>query len=339
MVNRSLHDQFNRPLQDLRISVTDRCNFRCRYCMPEEIFGHDYMFLSKKEILSFEEIERLVSLMASFGVKKVRITGGEPLMRKDLSKLIFSLKKIDGIKDVALTTNGSLLRKHAQALKEAGLERINVSLDTLDNEVFHRLNSRSYSVEDVLEGIELAAALDIQVKVNMVVQKGVNEQDIVPMARYFRNTPHILRFIEFMDVGNHNGWNLERVVSKKEIIRIIDEKFPLEPVKSNYYGEVASRYRYKEGGGEIGVISSVTDSFCSSCTRARLSADGHLYMCLFAVKGHDLRTLLRSGADDEEMIKEIGEIWRNRHDRYSDERLLQTDRDKRAKIEMSYIGG
>ncbi|WP_404799149.1 GTP 3',8-cyclase MoaA [Bacillus aerolatus] len=334
-----LNDQLGRPLQDLRISVTDRCNFRCQYCMPEEIFGKDYAFLPKKDILSFEEIVKVVSLMVPFGIKKLRITGGEPLMRKDLPELIASLGKIEGIKDIALTTNGSLLKKHIYSLKEARLKRINVSLDTLDDQIFNQLNSRAYKVSDVLEGIESAASAGIQVKVNMVVQKGINDHDIVPMARYFRGTPHILRFIEFMDVGNFNDWNLEKVVSKKEIVQLINEQMPLEPVEANYFGEVASRYKYKGTDEEIGVISSVSDSFCSSCTRARLSANGQLYTCLFATKGHDLRKLIRSRAKDQEITDEIKRIWYGRHDRYSDERLLQTNRKERKKIEMSYIGG
>lgn len=339
MDRREIHDALGRPLRDLRISVTDRCNFRCTYCMPEEIFGPDYPFLPKNQLLSYEEITRLVRIFASFGVKKIRLTGGEPLLRRGLPELIGMINEVDGIDDVALTTNGSLLKRQAADLKAAGLKRINVSLDTLDDDVFHKLNSRAYGVKRVLEGIEAAAAAGLKVKINVVVQRGVNEDDIVPIARYFRGSGHIVRYIEFMDVGNSNDWNLEKVVTKKEIIARINAEMPLEPIDPNYYGEVASRYRYKGSDEEIGVISSVSDTFCSSCTRARLSADGFLYTCLFASEGHDLRTPLRSGESEEALRRIIARIWGARRDRYSDERFLQTEKNKRKKIEMSYIGG
>ncbi|QED50213.1 GTP 3',8-cyclase MoaA [Cytobacillus dafuensis] len=334
-----IHDQFARPLRDLRISVTDRCNFRCQYCMPEEIFGRDHVFLPKQQLLNFEEIERLASIFTQLGVKKLRITGGEPLMRNDLPRLISLLLSLKGIEDISLTTNGVLLKGYAKKLKDAGLKRINVSLDTLDDAIFNKLNSRVYKVKDVLEGIEAAASVGMKVKVNMVVQRGINDHDIIPMAQHFRGTGHVLRFIEFMDVGNCNGWDLKKVVSKEEMIKLIHEQMPLEPIVPNYFGEVASRYRYKGTDEEIGVISSVTDSFCSSCTRARLSADGQLYLCLFATKGFDLRELLRSEASDTQIRDRIIEIWKGRYDRYSDERLLQTNQANRKKIEMSYIGG
>jgi GTP 3',8-cyclase len=337
--NKRLTDSFGRPLQDLRISVTDRCNFRCRYCMPEEVFTSDYPFLPKDKLLTFEEITRLAGIFASLGVKKIRITGGEPLLRKDLPTLIQMLRSVHGIQDIALTTNGSLLPKYAQKLKEAGLQRVNVSLDSLDDEVFAQMNGGRCKVRTVLAGIEAAAEAGLKVKVNMVVQKGINDQDILPMARYFRGTGHILRFIEFMDVGNSNGWNLGQVVSKREIVERINAEMPLEPVKPNYVGEVASRYRYIGTKEEIGVISSVTDAFCSTCTRARLSADGHLFTCLFATEGTNLRTLLRKGADNREIEELIRNIWTRRGDRYSEERLNHTRKSDREKIEMSYIGG
>ncbi len=332
-------DTLQRPLRDLRISVTDRCNFRCRYCMPEEVFGPDYIFLSRDQLLSFEEITRLARIFVSLGVEKIRLTGGEPLLRRDLPKLIHMLNGVEGVLDVSLTTNGSLLAKHAKELKDAGLHRINVSLDSLDDKIFGQMNGGRCEVKTVLEGIEAAAETGMKVKVNMVVQKGVNDQDIVPMARHFRETGHILRFIEFMDVGNSNGWNLKQVVSKQEIARHIHAEMPLEPIKSNYIGEVASRFRYRGTEKEIGIISSVTDSFCSTCTRARLSANGHLYTCLFANQGTDLRSQLQNEADDEQIRALIQAVWTRRLDRYSDERHHHTKIPKKKKIEMSYIGG
>ncbi|GGG13663.1 cyclic pyranopterin monophosphate synthase [Paenibacillus abyssi] len=308
--------------------------------MPEEVFGPDYEFLPKDQLLSFEEITRMARIFASLGVEKLRITGGEPLLRKELPRLIHMLTSVEGIKDIALTTNGSLLTKFAKELKEAGLHRINVSLDSLNDDTFHKMNGGRCDVRTVLTGIEAAEKAGLQVKVNMVVQKGLNDQDILPMAHYFHPTGHTLRFIEFMDVGNSNGWNLDKVVSKKEIIDRIHAELPLEPVDSDYLGEVASRYRYVGTSTEVGVISSVTESFCSTCTRARLSANGHLYTCLFAVKGTDLRSVLQSGAEDAELTNLIQEVWSKRNDRYSDERLLNTNlANKKKKIEMSYIGG
>lgn len=332
-------DTLQRPLRDLRISVTDRCNFRCRYCMPEELFGPDHLFLQKDQRLSFEEITRLTRIFASLGVEKIRITGGEPLLRKELPHLIRMLRSIEGVNDVTLTTNGSLLAKHAEELKDAGLERINVSLDSIDEARFGQMNGGRCDVQTVIEGIEAASKAGMKVKVNMVVIKGSNDQDIVPMARFFRGTGHVLRFIEFMDVGNSNGWNLKHVVSKQEILERLHAEIPLERMSSAYLGEVADRYRYEGTDEEIGIISSVTDSFCSTCTRARLSADGHLYTCLFASQGMNLRSLIQSGAEDEEIRQLIMEVWSSRLDRYSDERLLHTENPARKKIEMSYIGG
>lgn len=337
--NKPLTDSFGRPLKDLRISVTDRCNFRCRYCMPEEVFPSDYTFLPKHKLLTFEEITRLAGIFASLGVQKIRITGGEPLLRKDLPSLIQMLRSVHGIQDIALTTNGSLLPKYARKLKEAGLQRVNVSLDSLDDALFSKMNGGRCNVKTVLAGIEAAAEAGLKVKVNMVVQKGINDQDIIPMARHFRGTGHILRFIEFMDVGNSNGWNLEKVVSKREIVERINTEMPLEPLKPNYIGEVASRYHYIGTKEEIGVISSVTDAFCSTCTRARLAADGHLFTCLFASEGTDMKSLLRSGADNEEIKEVIHDIWTRRRDRYSEERLFHTKKSDSKKVEMFYIGG
>ncbi|WP_314304594.1 GTP 3',8-cyclase MoaA [Brevibacillus parabrevis] len=335
-----LVDTRNRPLRDLRISVTDKCNFRCRYCMPAEIFGPDFEFLPQHKLLSFEEIVRLTNIFASLGVQKIRITGGEPLMRRGLPVLIEMIKKVAGIHDIAMTTNGSLLVRHAQALKEAGLDRVTVSLDSLDNERFGTLNGRGYPVEAVLDGIRAAAEAGLGVKINMVVQRGVNDQDILPMAKYFREQGHTLRFIEFMDVGNSNGWKLDQVVPSSEIVRMIHQEMPLVPIEANYFGEVASRYRYEDGDQEIGLISSVTQAFCSTCTRARLSAEGKMYNCLFASAGEDLREPLRNGASDDEIRAQIQTIWSKRDERYSEERLDETPGlVKRPKVEMSHIGG
>ena len=332
-------DKLQRPLKDLRISVTDRCNFRCRYCMPEEIFGPDYSFLSNDKILSFDEIERITRIFVSLGVRKLRITGGEPLLRRGLPKLIERLNKIDGVEDIGLTTNGSLLKKFAPDLYKAGLSRVTVSLDSLEEERFFYLNGNRSKVQRVLEGIQAAAEVGMKIKINMVVQKGKNEQDILQMAQYFKENKHILRFIEYMDVGNYNGWELKEVVSKQEIVDAIHQVMPLERIEANYAGEVATRYRYIGSDEEIGIISSVTDSFCSSCTRARISAEGKLYTCLFASKGNDLRELLRSGYTDEEITYIVRNIWNNREDRYSDERLSHTSKKRSPKIEMSHIGG
>ncbi|WP_283152397.1 GTP 3',8-cyclase MoaA [Guptibacillus hwajinpoensis] len=333
-----LYDQLKRPLRDLRISVTDRCNFRCRYCMPEETFGPDYEFLPKTSLLQFEEITRLARLFVEMGVEKIRLTGGEPLLRRDLDVLIRMLSQIKGIDDIALTTNASLLKKSALKLKQAGLTRVNVSLDAIHDETFGKMNGRGTKIKPVLEGIQAAADAGLQVKINMVVQKGINDHEIVPMASYFRNSGHIVRFIEYMDVGNSNGWKFDHVMNKKDIIDQIGETFPLKPVDAAYFGEVASRYQYEDGSGEIGVISSVSDSFCSSCTRARLSADGALYTCLFASKGTSLRNPLRNGATDEELRTMLTNLWNGRHDRYSDERTEESVLN-RDKIEMSFIGG
>ncbi|WP_242212483.1 GTP 3',8-cyclase MoaA [Bacillus cereus group sp. BfR-BA-01383] len=332
-------DKLQRPLKDLRISVTDRCNFRCRYCMPEEIFGPEYSFLSNDKILSFDEIERITRIFVSLGVRKLRITGGEPLLRRGLPQLIERLHKIDGVEDIGLTTNGSLLKKFAPDLYKAGLSRVTVSLDSLEEERFFYLNGNRSRLQKVLEGIQAAAEVGMKIKINMVVQKGKNEQDILQMAQYFKENKHILRFIEYMDVGNYNGWELKEVVSKQEIVDAIHKIMPLERIEANYAGEVATRYRYIGSDEEIGIISSVTDSFCSSCTRARISAEGKLYTCLFASKGNDLRELLRSGYTDEEITDIVRDIWNNREDRYSEERLSNSNKKRVPKIEMSHIGG
>ncbi len=331
-------DRLHRPLQDLRISVTDQCNFRCTYCMPKEIFGPDYPFLSQSELLSFDEIERIATQFARAGVEKIRITGGEPLLRKELPALLKRLRAIDGIRDIALTTNGVLLPRLAVQLRDAGMDRVTVSLDTLDNRLFGSINGRGVGIDPVLKGIEAAHQAGLSVKINMMVKKGINDGEILPMARYFKHTPYVLRFIEYMDVGTSNGWNWDDVVSKKEILSIIGNELPLEPVDRNYYGEVAKRYRYTDGQGEIGIISSISDTFCSTCTRARLSADGSVYTCLFTGKGTDFKHFLRAGASDEDLFNRIVETWGNRSDRYSDERREQ-GASERNKIEMSYIGG
>ncbi|MCX8017362.1 MAG: GTP 3',8-cyclase MoaA [Rhodocyclaceae bacterium] len=332
-----LVDTFGRPVRDLRISITDRCNFRCVYCMPKTVFGRDYPFLPRAELLSFEEIARLARLFAARGVKKIRLTGGEPLLRHGVEKLIALLAAIPGL-DIALTTNGSLLAQKAATLAAAGLQRVTVSLDALDDAVFKRMNDADYPVAKVLDGIEAAAAAGlVPVKINCVVKRGLNEGEIVPLARHFRGSGHILRFIEYMDVGSSNGWRLDEVVPSAEVLRRIGEHFPLEPIDPNYPGEVAQRWRYRDGTGEIGVISSVTRAFCDSCTRIRLSTEGRLYTCLFANEGHDLRALLRAGADDAALDAAIRAIWQRRADRYSQQRLAATPGLK--KIEMSYIGG
>jgi GTP 3',8-cyclase len=329
-------DRLGRPLRDLRISVTDRCNFRCTYCMPKEVYGSSYRFLPRAELLTFEEIERLARLFASQGVEKVRLTGGEPLLRRDVEKLVAMLARIPGL-DLTMTTNGALLPQKAHALAAAGLTRITVSLDSLDEDVFRALNDVDFPVERVLAGIEAAAAASLPVQVNMVVKRGVNEESVLPMARFFHGSGHTLRFIEYMDVGHTNGWRLDDVVPANEILATIQAELPLEQVEPDYRGEVARRWRYRDGGGEIGVIASVTQPFCGDCTRARLSADGSLYTCLFATRGHDFRALLRSGASDEELAAEIAALWGRRTDRYSELRTAATAR--LNKVEMSYIGG
>ena len=333
----SVSDTLGRPIRDLRVSVTDRCNFRCVYCMPKEVFGRDHQFLEREQLLTFEEIARLARIFKTIGVEKVRLTGGEPLVRRDLERLVEMLARIPDL-DLTLTTNGSLLAKKANALKEAGLQRVTVSLDSLDNVVFKSMNDVGFPVEQVLEGIQTAAAAGLKpIKVNMVVKRGVNEGSVLPMARYFRAQGHILRFIEYMDVGHSNGWRLSDVVPAAEIIRLIDTEMPLERMGPNYPGEVANRWHYRDGGGEVGVIASVTQPFCHDCTRARLSAEGSLYTCLFATKGHDLRELVRSAASDGEVTERIRSIWRIRDDRYSEIRSANTP--DLPKIEMSYIGG
>ncbi len=330
-------DRLNRPLRDLRISVTDRCNFRCVYCMPKEVFGKDYQFLERKALLSFEEITRLARIFRGNGIEKIRLTGGEPLIRRNIEQLIEMLAAVPGL-DLTLTTNGSSLVKKARALKAAGLKRITVSLDSLDDKVFMAMNDVDYPVAKVIEGIDAAAAAGLTpIKINMVVKRGVNEDSIVPMARFFKERGHILRFIEYMDVGHTNGWRMDDVVTAKEIVTMIGREMPLEPADPNYTGEVAERWRYKDGKGEIGVIASVTQAFCRDCTRARISTEGQLYTCLFATSGHDLRGLLRNGASDEEIHASIRRIWSARTDRYSEIRSEKTVPLK--KIEMSYIGG
>jgi len=334
-----LLDRLHRPIHDLRVSVTDRCNFRCVYCMPKEIFNKDYRFLPRKELLTFEEIERVVRVFAEHGVSKIRLTGGEPLVRSDLEKLIEKIASVNGITDISLTTNASLLTlKRAHSLRAAGLQRMNVSLDAMDDETFMRVNDVDVPVQKVLDGIEAAAEAKFdQIKINMVVKKGLNDASILPMARFFHGTGHILRFIEFMDVGNSNAWDMRAVVSSSEIAQIINQELPIEPVDPNYKGEVAKRWRYINGGGEIGIISSVSQPFCGDCSRARLSAVGSIYTCLFASSGHDLRELLRSGVDDRALSQRVRKIWSTREDRYSETRTQVSV--LRPKVEMSYIGG
>ncbi|HKJ89281.1 MAG TPA: GTP 3',8-cyclase MoaA [Gammaproteobacteria bacterium] len=331
-------DALHRPLGDLRISVTDRCNFRCVYCMPKELFGSDHAFLPRAEILSFEEIARLTRIFVDQGVTKLRITGGEPLVRHDIERLVAMLADIDGLEDITLTTNATLLPGKAEALREAGLNRVTVSLDAIDDEVFQQVNDVGYPVARVLEGIEAASAAGLgPVKINMVVKRGMNEGQILPMARHFRGTGHILRFIEFMDVGNSNGWRMADVVTASQIRDTLDAEWPIEPLDPNYTGEVASRYRYTDGEGEIGIISSVTEPFCRSCSRARLSAQGELFTCLFGSRGHDFRTPLREGATDAELTDLLTGIWSGRTDRYSELRTEETAAQR--KVEMSHIGG
>ncbi|OTW44713.1 GTP 3',8-cyclase MoaA [Bacillus thuringiensis serovar mexicanensis] len=333
-----MQDYFNRSLRDLRISVTDKCNFRCVYCMPAEIFGPDYPFLKKDELLSYEEIEYLTKIFVhSLGVKKIRITGGEPLIRKDLPQLIKKINKIKGIEDIAMTTNGHLLSKYAYPLKEAGLKRVSISLDSLNDEVFGKINGRGVSVKTVLNGIDVAVAAGLKVKINMVVKRDMNDKEIIPMAKYFFEKGLILRFIEFMDVGNTNKWNLRDVYPKEQIIKDINQMLPIEEIAPNYPGEVATRYRYVGTKAEIGIISSVSNAFCSTCTRARLSANGTLYTCLFASKGYQLRDFIRCNQSSDELVEFLQSIWLRRKDRYSVERSESST--TRKKIEMSHIGG
>ena len=331
-----LADTLGRTMRDLRISVTDRCNFRCTYCMPREVFDADYKFLPHSAILSFEEISRLAGLFVGLGVKKIRLTGGEPLLRKGLADLVAMLAPLGA--DLTLTTNGSTLAKHSAALKQAGLNRLTVSLDSLDDATFRAMNDADFPVGRVIDGIEAAAAAGLgPVKINMVVKRGVNDNHVVAMAERWRSSGHIIRFIEFMDVGSSNGWRMDDVIPSAEVVRQISQRWPLEPVDPGYAGEVAERWRYVDGAGEIGVISSVTQAFCSSCNRIRLSTEGGLYTCLFAQSGHDLKALLRGGATDAAIRNEIATVWRGRGDRYSEIRTLETSRQR--KVEMSYIGG
>jgi cyclic pyranopterin phosphate synthase len=328
-------DTLGRPLRDLRISVTDRCNFRCVYCMPKEVYGREYRFLDRRELLTFEEIARVAEAFVALGVEKLRITGGEPLVRRDLERLIELLSALDV--DLTLTTNGSLLPAKAEALTRAGLRRITVSLDSLDDGIFQTLNDVDFPVSRVLEGIDAAAAAGLPVKVNCVVKRGVNDGEIVPLARHFRGTGHTLRFIEYMDVGHTNGWRLDDVVPAQEIVAALDAEFGVEPLDANYRGEVARRWRYRDGSGEVGVIASVTQPFCGDCTRARISAEGRLFTCLFAVRGHDLRALIRGGVSDGELVADLRKVWTGRTDRYSELRSAATS--DLPKVEMSYIGG
>ncbi|MED3551525.1 GTP 3',8-cyclase MoaA [Cytobacillus praedii] len=333
-----IKDQLNRPLRDLRISVIDRCNFRCTYCMPAEKFGPDFAFLPKSELLTYEEIERLAKIFVSLGVEKIRLTGGEPLLRKDLPTLVKKLADIEGLKDIGLTTNGVLLPKFAKELKEAGLLRVNVSLDTLNSELFGKINGRGVGVDVILEGIKAAQDAGLGVKINMVVKKGLNDSEIVPMAKFCKEQGLQLRFIEYMDVGSTNGWKMDDVVTKKEIYELLKEHYLLEPVDPAYFGEVAKRYRYEGTNVDVGFIPSVSESFCSSCTRSRLSANGQIFTCLFNGEGHDIKEFMRKDVTDEEITNRITAIWGGRKDRYSDERTEESAK-TRKKIEMSYIGG
>lgn len=332
-------DKLHRPLHDLRISVTDRCNFRCSYCMPKEIFGEGYEFTPAADLLSFEEITRLAQIFARLGAVKLRLTGGEPLVRPQLHRLVGMLSGIPGVEDLTMTTNGYLLAAQAKALREAGLRRITVSLDSLDDGVFGKMNGLGLPASRVLKGIEAAVAAGLDpIKVNCVVQRGVNDHTLADLARHFKGTGIILRFIEFMDVGNRNGWKMDQVVPAAEIVRRISAELPLEPAEANYFGEVASRYRYLDGSGEVGVIESVTQPFCAECTRARLSPQGQLFTCLFGVKGRDLRAPLRAGATDDDLAALISDVWQARTDRYSELRAsLSTPRTH--KVEMFHIGG
>ena len=340
-------DTQNRQLLDLRISVTDRCNFRCVYCMPKEIFGKEFNFMEHGQMLTFEEITRLARIATAHGVEKIRLTGGEPLLRKgleDLVGMLAVLKKPDGSDiDIAMTTNGSALSSKVHSLKDAGLKRVTVSLDSLNDTTFKDMNDVDFPVAKVLHGIEMAHQVGLApIKINVVVKRGKNDKEIVAMARHFKGSPYIVRFIEFMDVGNSNGWKMDAVVPSAEIVRCINAELPLEEIEPNYNGETSVRWRYRDGGGEIGVISSVTQAFCNTCTRLRISTDGKLFTCLFATDGHDLRTLMRNGCSDEELSKAMGNIWRQRTDRYSQLRSAMSkelSETGKSKIEMSYIGG
>jgi len=331
-------DTLSRPLRDLRISVTDRCNFRCPYCMPKEVFGPHFTFLHRDDLLSFEELARLVRIFVRHGAEKVRLTGGEPLLRRDLERLVAQLAAIEGLGDIALTTNGSLLtREKARALKDAGLKRITISLDSLDDAVFRAMNDVDFPVARVLEAIDAAAEAGLApVKIDAVVKRGLNDTGVIGLARRFRGTGHIVRFIEYMDVGNTNQWRVQDVVPGREILAMLQREWPLVPADPNYFGEVAERWLYADGAGEIGIITSVTQPFCASCTRARLSASGEMYLCLFAARGYDLRKLLRGGASDDDIAAVIASLWGSRDDRYSE---LRSEETSPPKVEMSYIGG
>ena len=336
-----VRDTFGRPVRDLRVSVTDRCNFRCPYCMPAEIYGERYEFLPRAELLTFEEIERLVRRFVELGVTKVRLTGGEPLVRRGLEDLVARLAGVPGVRDLTLTTNGYLLAEKAGALKEAGLKRLTVSLDSLDEDVFKEMSGRGYAPDRVLDGLRAAEEAGFRpIKINAVVQRGVNDHTVVDLARHFKGTGHVVRFIEYMDVGNLNGWKLDQVTPASKIVAMIDAETPLEPMEANYRGEVAKRYRYADGSGEIGVIASVTQPFCGDCTRARLSTDGKLFTCLFAGTGTDLRGPMRGGASDDDLRDLISRVWKGRDDRYSELRTQATlAEDQPRKIEMYQIGG
>ena len=336
-----IKDKLGRPIRDLRISVTDRCNFRCDYCMPKEIFGDDFVFLPKDELLTFEEMVRIAKVYAELGIKKLRITGGEPLLRRNLYQLIAELNKIEGIEDIGMTTNGLLLKNHGQKLYDAGLRRINVSLDAIDDEVFQAINNRNIKASTILDQINYAVSIGFHVKVNVVIQKGVNDDQILPMIEYFKEKNIEIRFIEFMDVGNDNGWDFSKVVTKDEMLELIEEHFDIEPVAPKYFGEVAKYFKHKDNGAKFGLITSVSASFCSTCTRARLSSDGKFYGCLFStVEGFDIKSFIRSGVTDEELRAQLISLWNIRDDRYSDERTEQTVKNRqRKKINMNYIGG
>ena len=332
-----VHDRLGRPVTDLRVSVTDRCNLRCGYCMPRELFGPDHAFLPRSELLSFEELERLVAVFARLGVRKVRLTGGEPLLRRDLPRLVAGLRATPGMEDLALTTNGTLLPQHATALAAAGLDRVTVSLDALDDATFREVGDTPLPVTSVLDGIAAARTAGLAVKVNTVVQRGANEDQVLPLAGWAREAGLVVRFIEFMDVGTTNGWDRSRVVPAAEVVELLAGAWPLEPVEPTRPGEVAERYRYLDGGGEVGVIASVTRPFCRTCVRARLSAIGELFTCLFAATGQDLRAVLRGGADDDELVAAVAAVWRGRTDRASE--LRSADGLTGPRVEMSYIGG
>ena len=332
-------DTFNRPVRDLRISVTDRCNFRCTYCMPKEVFGPEYQFLNREEKLTYEEIARVAAIFVGRGVNKLRLTGGEPLLRREVEKLVEMLAKIPGVEDLTLTTNASLLARKAEALRDAGLNRVTVSLDAVDDDTFKAMNDVGFPVASVLDGIAVASEVGLgPIKINAVIQRGVNEHAVVDLARHFRGTGHIVRFIEYMDVGTTNGWRLDDVVPAAEMIETLNAVYPVEPVAPNYRGEVARRYRYLDGAGEVGLIASVTQPFCGDCTRVRLSPDGSIFTCLFAGTGTDLKDPIRSGASDAELGALIDAVWTKRSDRYSEIRSSQTV-SIGQRVEMSYIGG